>query len=117
MQHVQIMCAKLVLNRSKPDSSNPAFYELYLHQMRARIKFIYICKSVCNIGRGSVYLAELLTKSVSGRPGLKEASNSCIIYHLPCARKQDRSLFYNRAKNNGQHFASVNQTVRFSRCV
>ena len=63
MQRIQNMCAKLVLNRRKYDSSREALYDLHWLPVKARINFKLLSFMYnCFVGDAPVYLTELLSK-------------------------------------------------------
>jgi hypothetical protein len=95
MQRIQNMCAKLVLGRIKFDSSSQALYDLHWLPIKARINFKILCFMYnCHMGNAPVYLTELLTMHVSGRPGLRSA-NCGTLYNIPVNKRKtfsDRSF-------------------------
>ena len=77
MQRIQYMCAKLVLNRKKYDSSKQALKDLHWLPIKARISFkILTFMYNCSVGTAPGYLAELLTMQEPRRQGLRNSVNS-----------------------------------------
>ena len=89
------MCAKLVLNRSRYDSSKQSLYDLHWLPIKVRINFkilTYIFN--CSVGNAPQYLTELLTCRVSKRT-LRSSESSVDCYEVPYNKKKtfsDRSF-------------------------
>jgi hypothetical protein len=95
MQRIHNMCAKLVLNRGKYESSKQSLYDLHWLPINARITF-KICTFIFNssIGNGPAYLTSLLTKKMPSRH-LRSAASSEGCYVVPFNKKKtfsDRSF-------------------------
>ena len=81
LQHIQNMCAKLVLNRSWYDSSKQLLYDLHWLPIRARINFkILPYMFNCSVGNTPEYLTELLTCKVSKRPLRSDTDTEYIFF-------------------------------------
>ena len=77
------MCAKLVLNCRKFDSSKDALFKLHWLPVKARITFkILTYMYNCSIGNAPTYLTELLTEKHVGRPGLRSTVQESFMYKL-----------------------------------
>ena len=91
------MCAKLVLSRSKFDSSKQALYDLHWLPVKARINFkILTFMYNCSVGKSPVYLNELLEKQPVKRV-LRSSENVDNCYSVPFNKKKtfgDRSFSY-----------------------
>jgi len=95
LQRIQNMCAKLVLNRRRRDSSKQALYDLHWLPIKARINFkILTYMFNCHTGNAPTYLIELLTPKVQRRS--TRSSESCIeCYTVPFNKRKifsDRSF-------------------------
>ena len=95
LQRIQNMCAKLVLNRSKYDSSRNALFDLHWLPIKARIRFkILTYMHNCSVGNAPSYLTEILSHKVSKRTlGSSEWSIGC--YEVPYNKNKtfsDRSF-------------------------
>ncbi len=91
MQRIQNMCAKLVLNRGKFDSSKQSLYELHWLPVKARITFkILTFMFNCSIGNAPPYLTEFLSDQVQTRP-LRTASSSEGCYNVPFNKRKTLS--------------------------
>jgi len=65
LQRIPNMCAKLVLQRGKYDSSKDSLFELHWLPIKAGINLKRLCTMYnCLIGNALVYLTELLHKPV-----------------------------------------------------
>ena len=95
MQRIQNMCAKLILNRSKYDSSSQALYDLHWLPIKYRIEFKILCFMYnCHMGTSPEYLIELLSKPEETRPGLRSGTDDCL-YNVPFNKRKtfsDRSF-------------------------
>jgi len=95
LQRIQNMCAKLVLNRRKSDSSKQALCDLHWLPIKARIQFkIFVYMSNCHVGNAPTYLTDLLTPKVQKR-SLRLSSFSVDSYEVPfnkCKSFSDRSF-------------------------
>ena len=95
LQRIQNMCAKLVLNRSKYDSSKQALYDLHWLPIKARIDFkILTYMYNCTVGNAPLYLKELLNNQVSKR-NLRSSQSSAFSYVVPFNKNKtfsDRSF-------------------------
>ena len=95
LQHIHNMCAKLVLNSSRYDSSKQSLYDLHWLHIKARINFkILTYMYNCSVGNAPQYLSELLTYKVSKRT-LRSPESSVGCYEVPYNRKKtfsDRSF-------------------------
>lgn len=97
MQRIQNMCAKLVLSRSKYDSSKQALFDLHWLPVKARISFkILTYMFNCSKGNAPDYLTELL-ESKSAKRVLR--SSECVdnCYNVPFNKRKsfaDRSFSY-----------------------
>ena len=88
MQRVQNMCAILVLNRGKFESSKQALFDLHWLPIKARITFkILTFMYNCSIGCAPVYLNELLKKKTPTR-SLRSASISTGCYEVPFNKRK-----------------------------
>ena len=88
LQRIQNMCAKLVLNRRRCDSSKQALYDLSWLPIKARINFkILTYMYNCSVGNAPQYLIELLTTKVSNR-SLRSSDYSEGSYVVPYNRKK-----------------------------
>ena len=89
------MWAKLVLNRSKYDSSKQALYDLHWLPIKARIDFkILTYMYNCTVGNAPLYLKELLNNQVSKR-NLRSSQSSAFSYVVPFNKNKtfsDRSF-------------------------
>ena len=90
------MCAKLVLNRRKYDSSREALYDLHWLPVKARINFKLLSFMYnCSVGDAPLYLTELLSKRVPGTLGLRSSKSININYVVPFNKRKtfnDRSF-------------------------
>ncbi len=94
LQRIQNMCAKLVLNRRRRDSSKQALYDLHWLPIKARINFkILTYMFNCHTGNAPTYLIELLTPKVQRRS--TRSSESCIECHNVPFNK--RKIFSDRS--------------------
>lgn len=94
LQRVQNMAAKLVLNRSKYDSSTDSLKTLHWLPVRERIKYkiaVYVFKCLNNLAPS--YLSELLHIHDSQRQ-LRSSSRSGVILKIPFTQ---RSTFMDRS--------------------
>ncbi|KAK3101096.1 hypothetical protein FSP39_000910 [Pinctada imbricata] len=83
MQRIQNMCAKLVLNRRKFDSSSEALYDLHWLPIKARITFkILIIVYNCSINQAPAYLTDLLIIQ-RPNPRLRSAKSAEGCYLVP----------------------------------
>ena len=83
MQRIQNMCAKLVLHRTKFDSSRQAMYDFHWLPINSRIAFKLLTFMYnCSVGEAPLYLSELLTKQV---PNQKLRSAQSIEKMLCCS--------------------------------
>ena len=95
-QRIQNMCAKLVLKRSKYDSSKQALHDLHWLPIKCRINqkilsFMY----QCSVGSAPAYLTELLCRHIPKRQGLRSADQTGHDYVVPFSRRKtfaDRSF-------------------------
>ena len=89
------MCAKLVLNRKKFDSSKQALYDLHWLPVKARITFKLLTFMYnCSVGHAPVYLTELLSPQVPKR-SLRSANVAEGRYEVPFNKRKtfsDRSF-------------------------
>jgi len=96
MQRIQNMCAKLVLQRSKFDSSKQALYELHWLPIKARIVFkLLTFMYKCSNDEAPAYLTELLTKHSPNRQGLRSCGSNMASYDVPFNKRKtfsDRSF-------------------------
>lgn len=81
LQRIQNMCAKLVLNRSKFESSKQALFDLHWLPIRARINFkILVYMYNCSVGKAPTYLIDLLTPQTPKRElRSSKSSDGCFI--------------------------------------
>ena len=95
LQRIQNMCAKLVLCRSRYDSSQQALFELHWLPIRARITFkILVYMFNCSAGNAPSYLLDLLSRPVSKRAS-RSSESSVGCYAVPFNRNKtfsDRSF-------------------------
>ena len=95
LQHIQNMCAKLMHNSSRYDSSKHSLNDLLWLPIKARINFkILTYMYNCSVGNGPQYLSELLTYKVS-KHTLRSSESAVGCYEVPYNRKKtfsDRSL-------------------------
>ena len=95
MQRIQNMCAKLVLQRKKFDSSRQALFDLHWLPIKSRIEYkILTFVYNCSIGHAPKYLSELLTKQVPNTR-LRSAKTSENCYVIPFNKRKtfsDRSF-------------------------
>lgn len=85
LQRVQTQSAKLVLSRSKYESSTKALKDLHWLSIRKRIAFkILIMVFNCLNDKAPLYLSSLLTKAKSGR-NLRNCENKLMV---PVVRKK-----------------------------
>ena len=95
MQRIQNMCAKLVLHRTKYDSSRQALYDLYWLPINSRISFKLLTFVYnCSVGEAPLYLSELLTKQVPNQK-LRSAQSIEGCYVVPFNKRKtfsDRSF-------------------------
>lgn len=76
------MCAKLVFNRRKNDSSKQALYDLHLLPIKASIEFkILTYMFNCSVGKVPVYLTELLSIQIS-KCNLRSSVSSVGCYNV-----------------------------------
>ncbi|KAH3809463.1 hypothetical protein DPMN_137834 [Dreissena polymorpha] len=69
--NIFIIFAKLVLQRSKFDSTNQAVYKLHWLPIKARIIFkLLTFMYKCSNNESPTYITELLTKHIPNRQGL-----------------------------------------------
>ena len=96
MQRIQNMCAKLVLNRGKYESSRQALYDLHWLPIKARInQKLLTFMFQCFIGRAPEYLNDILSKQVSRRQGLRSEIVANFDYQIPLNKRKtfsDRSF-------------------------
>ena len=96
MQRIQNMCAKLVLQRKKYDSSKQALFDLHWLPIKARINHkILTFMYQCTVGNAPVYLTELLSKEQHRRTGLRSSESSFLQYSVPRNKRKtfgDRSF-------------------------
>lgn len=89
------MCAKLVLQRKKLDSSRQALFDLHWLPIKSRIEYkILTFVYNCSIGHAPKYLSELLTKQVPNTR-LRSAKTSENCYVIPFNKRKtfsDRSF-------------------------
>ena len=69
LQHIQKMCACLVLRKSKYESATQALRDLHWLPIRQRIVFILTYK--CVHGIGPLYLQKLIVKTQPSRSNLR----------------------------------------------
>jgi len=91
------MCAKLVLNRRKSDSSKQALYDLHWLPIKARIQFkILVNMNNCRVGNAPTYLTDLLTCTPKvQKRSLRSSSFSVDSDEVPfnkCKTFSDRSV-------------------------
>ena len=87
LQRIQNMCAKLVLNRSKYDSSKQALFDLHWLPVKARITFkILTYMYNYSVNNAPSYLTDLLTQKVSKR-ALRSSESSVGCYTVPYNKK------------------------------
>jgi hypothetical protein len=95
MQRVQNMCAKLVLNRGKFESSKQALFDLHWLPIKARITFKMLTFMFnCSVERAPAYLNELLIEKTQRR-SLRSSSTSSGCYEVPFNKRKtfsDRSF-------------------------
>lgn len=95
IQRIQNMCAKLVLNKSKYDSSKQALFDLHWLPIKARISFkILTYMYNCSVGNAPSYLTELLCLKQSKRV-LRSSESSVNCYAVPFNKNKtfsDRSF-------------------------
>lgn len=95
MQRIQNMCAKLVLSRSRYDSSKQALYDLHWLPVKARITFkILTFMYSCSVGNAPGYLTELLEEQRPKR-NLRSTQTSEGCYKIPFNKRKtfaDRSF-------------------------
>lgn len=95
LQRIQNMCAKLVLNRSKFESSKQALFDLHWLPIKARINFkILVYMYNCSVGRAPAYLIDLLKPQTSKR-SLRSSLSSVGCYAVPFNKNKtfaDRSF-------------------------
>lgn len=83
LQRIQNMCAKLVLNRAKYDSSKQALFDLHWLPIKARISFkILTYMFNCSVGNAPLYLTDILHHQVSKRT-LRSSESSVGCYVIP----------------------------------
>ena len=88
LQRIQNLCAKLVLNRSRYDSSKQALHDLHWLPLKARINFkILTYMFNCSVGNAPQYLTELLTVKVSKRT-LRSSESSVGCFEIPYNKKK-----------------------------
>ena len=96
MQRIQNMCAKLVLNRGKYESSRQALYDLHWLPIKARInQKLLTFMFQCFIGKAPEYLNDILYKQVSRRQGLRSEIVANFDYQIPLNKRKtfsDRSF-------------------------
>ena len=86
------MCAKLVLNCSRYDSSKQLLYDLHWLPIKARINFKIITYMYnCSVGNAPQYLSELLTYKVS-KHALRSSESSVGCSEVPYNRKKTEVL-------------------------
>jgi hypothetical protein len=96
LQRVQNLSAKMILGRSKYDSSTQCLKELHWLPVAYRIKFkIVVLVFKCLTGVAPIYLQELI-KIKTARTGLRAVANgNCTVLHVPFATNStflDRSF-------------------------
>lgn len=95
LQRIQNMCAKLVLFRSKYDSSKQALFDLHWLPVKARITFKMLTIMYnCSTGHAPAYLTDLLSQSAPGR-SLRSSDKATDNYNVPFNRRKtfgDRSF-------------------------
>ena len=88
MQHIQNMCAKLVLHRKKFDSSKQALYALHWLPIKARITFKLLTFIYnCSVGNAPTYLIELLSEQVPKR-NLRSSDCAKGCYEVPFNKRK-----------------------------
>jgi len=96
LQRIQNMCAKLVLQRGKYDSSKDYLFELHWLPIKATINFKILCTMYnCFIGNAPVYQTELLHKPVLKRPNIRSADDMDYCFVVPFNKMEtfnDRSF-------------------------
>ena len=96
-QRIQNMCSKLVLKRSKYESSQEALRDLHWLPIQARIEFkILSLMHQCTHGCGPEYLKDLLTKKPTVR-SLRNSAEDQHNYVIPFNKHKtfgDRSFSY-----------------------
>ena len=89
MQRIQNICAKLVLNRRKFDSSKQALYDLHWLPVKTRIQFKLLSFMYnCSVGCAPVYLTELLSPQVPNRSGLRSSNYTEGCYAVPFNKRK-----------------------------
>lgn len=95
LQRIQNMCAKLVLNRRKFDSSKQALFDLHWLPIKARITFKMLTFMYnCSVGNSPDYLTEILTKQTPSR-NLRSSHSVSGCYVVPFNKRKtfsDRSF-------------------------
>ena len=82
------MCAKLVLNRNKYDSSKQALFDLHWLPVKTRIEFKLLTFMYnCSRGNAPAYLTELLTLQLTTR-NLRSSENNVMSYTVPVNKRQ-----------------------------
>jgi hypothetical protein len=95
LQRIQNMCAKLVLNRTKFESSKQALFDLHWLPIKARINFkILVYMYNCSVGKAPAYLIDLLTPQTAKR-SLRSSQSSVGSFVVPFNKNKtfaDRSF-------------------------
>ncbi|KAH3727166.1 hypothetical protein DPMN_053093 [Dreissena polymorpha] len=112
------MCAILVLQRSKFDSSKQALYELHWLPIKARIlfKLLTFMYKFSN-DEAPTYLTELRTKHIPNRQGLRSCGSNMTPYDVLFNKRKafsDLELQYGWAKTF-ELLASGSYTIEFFR--
>jgi len=96
LQRIQNMCAKMVLQRRKFDSSKQALFDLHWLPIKYRINFKIVCYMYnCHTSRAPGYLKELLTPYAPSRTGMRSADRLDGCYVVPFNKRKtfcDRSF-------------------------
>ena len=106
MQRVQDMAAKIVMGKSKYDSSTQCYKALHWLPIKAHIKHkLLTLVHKCVHGEAPQYLKDLISEHKSNRKGLGSV-NEYKKLSVPCTRRStfaDRAFSVNGPKN-GMHF-------------
>ena len=98
LQHIQNMCACLVLRKSKRDSISECLKQLHWLPVKQRVHFkILVLTYKCLHGQGPAYLIDLLQPNKPTRPGLRSSApkDSYLQLSVPrtkCKTFADRSF-------------------------
>ena len=77
LQHIQTMCAKLVLNRKRSDSATEALKELHWIPIRLRITFkLLMVVHRCLHGNAPKYLKDLLIRMPAPERNLRSSTDT-----------------------------------------